>query len=497
MTIKEVFDFVDSMRPNGFTEAEKTIWLNEVEGKIQTEVMLLSPADVRKYVYSATYTTTGISFPDGATMVCPTHTGLRPYGTVTITGLTTYSANNITATIRSVSSDGTTLYFDNNTFSAIGETGDIGESTLNYDGSGVELAVSAPHDKLYYTYVQAMVDFYNGEYDRYSNAITLWNSFYDEYRKWYSHHINPGTGNAYSKGYYISAYGIAVKHGYVGTEEEWLDTLVGPQGVKGVGITSILKTSTTGLIDTYTITFDDGTTTSYGVANGANLTIDTALSDSSENAVQNKVIKSEIDLKQDITSALSLGITSTTAYYGDKGKTAYDHSQATGNPHGTTKSDIGLGNVDNTSDANKPISIYMQTALNAKQDGLTFDSAPTDGSTNPVTSNGVYDALALKANKAQEAWITPTLYNATGTFQYRKNEFGRLEFAGSLTATSTASNILTFPAGYRPASEDAYGVAMATDGTIGWFRVRTSGLMYIASTFANKSVSFSGATIQL
>ena len=33
------------------------------------------------------------------------------------------------------------------------------------------------------------------------------------------------------------------------------------------------------------------------------------------------------------SSSLALGETSTTAYYGDKGKTAYDHSQATGNPH--------------------------------------------------------------------------------------------------------------------------------------------------------------------
>lgn len=36
-----------------------------------------------------------------------------------------------------------------------------------------------------------------------------------------------------------------------------------------------------------------------------------------------------------------------------------------------TKSSIGLGNVDNTSDANKPISTATQTALNAKQDEIT------------------------------------------------------------------------------------------------------------------------------
>lgn len=39
---------------------------------------------------------------------------------------------------------------------------------------------------------------------------------------------------------------------------------------------------------------------------------------------------------------VSLGETSTTAYRGDRGKTAYDHSQVTtGNPHGTTASDVG------------------------------------------------------------------------------------------------------------------------------------------------------------
>jgi len=42
------------------------------------------------------------------------------------------------------------------------------------------------------------------------------------------------------------------------------------------------------------------------------------------------------------------------------------HTNAT-NPHNITKGTIGLGNVDNTSDALKPISNATQTALNAKQ----------------------------------------------------------------------------------------------------------------------------------
>ena len=64
---------------------------------------------------------------------------------------------------------------------------------------------------------------------------------------------------------------------------------------------------------------------------------------------------------------VSLGETSTTAYRGDRGKTAYDHTLVTsGNPHGTSKADVGLGNVDNTSDANKPVSTAQQTALDGK-----------------------------------------------------------------------------------------------------------------------------------
>lgn len=69
------------------------------------------------------------------------------------------------------------------------------------------------------------------------------------------------------------------------------------------------------------------------------------------------------------SNTLELGITATTAYYGDKGKIAYDHSQLrSGNPHDVTKSDVGLSNVDNTSDADKPISTAVQTALSTKAD---------------------------------------------------------------------------------------------------------------------------------
>ena len=44
-----------------------------------------------------------------------------------------------------------------------------------------------------------------------------------------------------------------------------------------------------------------------------------------------------------------------------------------------TKSDVGLGNVDNTSDVNKPISTATQIALDAKQGSLTLTTTGTSG----------------------------------------------------------------------------------------------------------------------
>lgn len=49
--------------------------------------------------------------------------------------------------------------------------------------------------------------------------------------------------------------------------------------------------------------------------------------------------------------------------------TVYTHPSGT-NPHGTTKSDVGLGNVDNTSDANKPVSTAQKAAIDAVQDNV-------------------------------------------------------------------------------------------------------------------------------
>jgi hypothetical protein len=52
---------------------------------------------------------------------------------------------------------------------------------------------------------------------------------------------------------------------------------------------------------------------------------------------------------------------------------ASGHISSTDNPHSVTKEQVGLGNVDNTSDADKPISTLTQEALDTKADAGYVD----------------------------------------------------------------------------------------------------------------------------
>lgn len=158
----------------------------------------------------------------------------------------------------------------------------------------------------------------------------------------------------------------------------------------------------------------------------------------------------------EISASLALGETSSTAYRGDRGKTAYDHSQTTGNPHGTTKSDVGLANVDNTSDANKPVSTPQQTALD------------------------------LKANAAQAAWTAATMVNSWVDFgapyetvAYYKDTTGIVRMKGC-AKSGTASTITTLPVGYRPGATIRF--ATVINGVFGYVAIDSSGVLTASST---------------
>ena len=81
----------------------------------------------------------------------------------------------------------------------------------------------------------------------------------------------------------------------------------------------------------------------------------------------------------EISESLALGETSSTAYRGDRGKTAYDHTFLTNNPHSVTKAQVGLGNCDNTADVLKPVATQttngiMSSTDKAKLDGIAVNA---------------------------------------------------------------------------------------------------------------------------
>ena len=60
------------------------------------------------------------------------------------------------------------------------------------------------------------------------------------------------------------------------------------------------------------------------------------------------------------------------------------HLDDLNNPHQVTKSQVGLNEVNNTSDANKPISIATQSALDLKVDKITGKGLSTNDLTNTL-----------------------------------------------------------------------------------------------------------------
>lgn len=118
MTLREVIERVDEIKPNAFSEDTKTMWLNECEGMVQTEVLLFASEDILVYDFDA--------------------------------------------------------------------------------DKDAELLVKPPHDKLYWVYLAAMIDFANGEYNKYQNTMQMFNNSFNEFMGWYARTYRPA--DAYEEG---------------------------------------------------------------------------------------------------------------------------------------------------------------------------------------------------------------------------------------------------------------------------------------------------------
>lgn len=111
MTVQKAIRTADDMKPNAFSDETKTQWLNDVEGMVQTQVLLFAAEEIVTY-----------------------------------------------------------------------------DCETDMDA---ELLVQPPHDKLYWSYLVAMIDFANGEYDRYQNTMQMFNAHFAEFTQWFADNYRP------------------------------------------------------------------------------------------------------------------------------------------------------------------------------------------------------------------------------------------------------------------------------------------------------------------
>jgi len=119
----------------------------------------------------------------------------------------------------------------------------------------------------------------------------------------------------------------------------------------------------------------------------------------------------------------------------------------TGTVSGITKSMVGLANVDNTSDANKPVSSATQTALDAKLASATAAStyAPIASPTFTGTVSGVTKSMVGLGNVDNTADTAKPVSTATQTALNLKAPLASPTFTGTVvlpTGTITSTMIL-------------------------------------------------------
>ena len=138
---------------------------------------------------------------------------------------------------------------------------------------------------------------------------------------------------------------------------------------------------------------------------------------------------------------------------------------------GLTKSDIGLGNVDNTSDINKPVSTATQTALNAKA-----TTATTITGTLSLAGGGTLAANRTLSLVGDSATPGSSMYygtNGVGTKGYYSMPAQDPALGGDLTGTASNAQIAAGVVGATELATNAVTTIKILDANITDAKVAT------------------------
>ena len=249
------------------------------------------------------------------------------------------------------------------------------------------------------------------------------------------------TADLATKAYADTAASNAVSTS-LGTHEA--DTLA----VHGIADTAALATKT--YADTAVSTHSSDTTSVHGIADTAELAtktyadgaVSTHIADTT--AVHGIADTAELATKTYADSAVSTHSSDTTAVHGitdtsilvtTTGSQTLTNKTLT-TPSGLVKSDVGLGNVDNTADASKPVSTAQQTALDLK--------ANLASPTFTGTVSGITKSMVGLGNVDDTADTAKPVSTAQQTALDLKANLSGATFTGAVSGTSlTLSGDLT------------------------------------------------------
>ncbi len=137
----------------------------------------------------------------------------------------------------------------------------------------------------------------------------------------------------------------------------------------------------------------------------------------------------------EISKSLALGETSSTAYRGDRGKVAYDHSQIkSGNPHGTAPSDIGAAEADHTHGRSDITGLTASRALVSDGSGKLSISAVT--ATELGYLDGVTSAIQTQLNGKAASSHTSAKASASALGHIKAGTGFSVASDGTLSLTS-------------------------------------------------------------
>ena len=157
----------------------------------------------------------------------------------------------------------------------------------------------------------------------------------------------------------------------------------------------------------------------------------------------------------------------------------------TGTVGGISKGMVGLGNADNTSDANKPISTATQSALDLKASITNVDASFSTYKT--TVDNSFSSVDTIKANKASPTFTgivtAPKLTSGDASFN------GRVDISGVLSVTQTVNSVVT------NTTINNYNVSVTNDLSLNGKLLVSGDVSFNSKLFVSNTITISGDII--